>query len=131
MILKVSSGAIAMILAHSRSAFPCESCGILFGTPTRIENASRCSNVHPTPETHFEIDPAALIAAHKAMRMGGSRIAGYWHSHPSGQAAPSATDRASAAGDGRVWAIAAGDQVTFWRDATSGFEPLPYAVVAD
>ena len=109
---------------------PDEACGLFLGTPRRIETAIPTRNVHPTPRSHFEIDPAALIAAHKAARAGGPEIVGYWHSHPTGQAAPSATDQASASGDAKVWAIVAGGEVTFWRDAADGFEPLPSRCVA-
>jgi hypothetical protein len=31
-----------------------------------------------------------------------------------------------AAGDGKVWAIVAGQAIAFWRDSPSGFEPLSY-----
>ena len=86
-------------------------------------------NVHPTPETHFEIDPQALIDAHRAARGGGAEVLGYYHSHPHGPAEPSATDRALAARDGRVWAIAAKGEVRFWRDDEPGFEPLSLRVI--
>jgi hypothetical protein len=33
-----------------------------------------------------------------------------------------------ACGDGRVWAIVAGDDVAFWRDDTDGFAMLSYRV---
>jgi hypothetical protein len=33
-----------------------------------------------------------------------------------------------AAGDGRIWAIVSGDDVTFWCDDRDGFAPLPYTV---
>ena len=53
---------------------------------------------------------------------------GYYHSHPNGRAEPSPTDRASAAHDGKVWAIAANGQVRFFRDGEDGFEALSYEV---
>lgn len=130
MPLPVARSVIATLIEESARAAPEEACGLLLGGPDSIEKAQATRNVHPTPRTHFEIDPAALIAAHKAERAGGAGLAGYWHSHPTGLAAPSATDQASASGDGRVWAIAAGAEVTFWRDCRGGFEPLPTRVVA-
>ena len=116
--------------AQAALAYPLEACGLLLGTADRIDRSVPASNVHPPPRTHFEIDPAALVAAHKAARGGGPQIVGYWHSHPTGTPAPSATDRASSSGDGRVWAIVASDQVTFWRDLPGGFEPLSTRAVA-
>ena len=116
-----------MLRSEAVRAHPREACGLLFGEG-RIERAIACVNVHPDPARHFEIDPAALIAAHRLARNGGPPLAGYWHSHPTGPAAPSATDQAQASGDGRIWAIVAGETVSFWRDASSGFEPLSYTM---
>jgi len=73
---------------------------------------------------HFEIDPAALIAALKSARQGGPGVVGYYHSHPTGSAAPSDTDAACASGDGKVWAIVGGDRVGWWRDSADGFEEI-------
>ena len=123
MDIQVARSVIAAILAGAARAAPHEACGLLLGAPV-IAQAVPAANVHPTPHTHFEIDPLALIAAHKTERAGGPALAGYWHSHPSGSAAPSATDRAHASGDGRVWAIAGKGRVTFWRDTPQGFEAL-------
>ncbi len=129
MDIKVARSVIAAILAEAHRAAPQEACGLLLGAPV-IGRAITAANVHPTPQTHFEIDPLALIAAHKAARAaGGPALAGYWHSHPSGPPEPSATDRAHASGDGRVWAIAGEGRVTFWRDRPDGFEPLCTAPV--
>lgn len=124
--MRLSTLAHAAILAAARQAHPHEACGLLLGDADHIRSALPTANVHPEPARHFEIDPAALIAAHKAARLGGPALVGYFHSHPNGVARPSGTDAAMAAGDGRIWAIAAGGVVTLWRDAPSGFEPLPY-----
>ena len=129
MPLAVARSVIATLVAEAARAAPEEACGLLLGSAERIESAVSTRNVHPTPRTHFEIDPAALIAAHRAAREGWAGIAGYWHSHPTGPAAPSATDRASASGDGRIWAIVADGVVAFWRDASGGFEALPTGCV--
>ena len=128
-VLKVEQSVLSYLRAEAERAHPLEACGILLGTEGRIERAVACANVHPSPRTHFEIDPAALIAAYKAAREGGSAIAGYWHSHPAGAAVPSAVDQASASRDGRVWAIVAAEALTFWRDGEDGFEALSYTQV--
>ncbi len=129
MELAVTSKALAAMRAHAAAAHPLEACGILLGEGARITAARAAANVHPAPQTHFEIDPQTLIDAHRAARAGGgAQVIGYYHSHPVGAAAPSATDRACAAGDGRVWAILAGADVTFWRDGEQGFAALPFAV---
>ena len=117
------------MLAHAGRALPLECCGLLLGKGGVIEAAVPARNVHPAPERHFEIDPAALIAAHRAAREGGPEVIGYYHSHPTGRAAPSAEDRAQASGDGRIWAIMAGGEVCLWRDLPGGFEALPLRLV--
>ncbi|KPF87592.1 peptidase [Novosphingobium sp. AAP93] len=124
----LSPQAHSAILHAAVQAHPEEACGLLFGTASHIIAAEPTANVHPEPARHFEIDPAALIAAHKAARDGGPELIGYFHSHPNGLACPSATDAAMASGDGRIWAIAAAGDVSLWRDAPSGFEALSYRI---
>jgi proteasome lid subunit RPN8/RPN11 len=118
------------IRAEAANALPEEACGILMGRSGRIEVARPARNVHPEPRSHFEIDPQALIDAHRAARAGGPQVLGYYHSHPSGPAEPSRIDQAMAAGDGSVWAIAAGGDVRCWIDDAAGFAELSL-VLAD
>jgi proteasome lid subunit RPN8/RPN11 len=115
--------------AAAAAAHPREACGILLGQGGRIAEARLAANVHPQPHTHFEIDPQALIDAHRAARAGGPAVAGYFHSHPRGEAVPSATDRACASGDGRIWAILAGNDIRFWQDAEQGFVALSFTMI--
>lgn len=131
MSLTIVPAAHAAMLDVAAAAAPHEACGLLLGKGVRICAATAAANVHPRPATHFEIDPAALIAAHRAAREGsGPQVLGYWHSHPNGRAGPSDADRAAASGDGRIWAIVASGNLTVWRDGPDGFERLPYEVVA-
>ena len=121
--------ALEEMIRAANGAAPAEACGLLFGAERHIQSAMATANRAKDPLRHFEIDPASLIAAHRAARAGGPGIVGYFHSHPNGLARPSATDQASAAGDGRVWAIVARGRITLWKDAPSGFEPLSYDTV--
>ena len=121
MEIGVTSGVMATMIKEAAKAAPQEACGLLLGDHAMIRQAVVCCNVAADPLRHFEIDPAALITAHRAARQGGPQVIGYWHSHPSGTAAPSATDRAMASGDGRIWAIATAGEITFWRDRPEGF----------
>jgi proteasome lid subunit RPN8/RPN11 len=127
MTLKVSAGVLRAVIAHAAAAAPDEACGLLLGEDIRILEARPAANVASDPARHFEIDPQTLIGAHRAQRAGGAQLVGYYHSHPAGPPEPSATDRDSAAHDGKVWAIVAGSDVRFWRDGEEGFEPLSYA----
>jgi proteasome lid subunit RPN8/RPN11 len=62
-------------------------------------------------------------------------VIGHYHSHPTGDARPSATDAAEAAADGAIWVIAAAGQVMAWRAVAAGavhgrFDPGALIVVA-
>jgi proteasome lid subunit RPN8/RPN11 len=117
------------LLDEATRAHPREACGLLFGTEGQIAAYHPAANVHASPETHFEIDPQALIDAQRTMRGGGPRLVGYYHSHPSGLPEPSATDRALAAPDGMVWAIVGEARVELWWAGSDGLLPLPYRVM--
>ena len=130
MVLELTSGTIATLLAEAERAHPRECCGLLLGSGGRVALVQPAANVHPQPEQHFEIDPQALISAHRAARAGGLELLGYYHSHPNGRAEPSADDRAQASGDGRAWAIVAAGTVNWWRDCPHGFEALPTRLAA-
>ena len=127
MKLRVTREAIDRLQAEAKASGSKECCGLLLGDGA-VEAARPAANVAADPRRRFEIDPQALVDMHRAAREGGPSVIGYYHSHPTGLAAPSDTDRAMAAGDGTVWAIVGEDGVTFWRDGRDGFEPLPYTV---
>jgi proteasome lid subunit RPN8/RPN11 len=120
MRLEISRSVVDGILneAHRHSAL--EVCGLLFGTPDRVDRFRTCTNVAADPRTAFEIDPAELIAAHRASRAEGDTVVGCFHSHPRGWAEPSATDAASAAADGWIWLIAGGGEIGVWRAVSQG-----------
>lgn len=128
MALEVSSTLIGQLRDEAASAHPEECCGILLGSEARITGIQPARNVHPSPCSHFEIDPQTLIDAHRAAREGGPQVLGYYHSHPVGGPVPSATDRAMAAHDGLVWAIVGANAVRFWKDAPNGFQMLSYTL---
>jgi desampylase len=121
MRVRISRCVVALIQRAAETAAPREACGLLFGSGDAIDAAQVTENVAEDPERRFEIDPAALFAALRAERAGGPAIQGYWHSHPSGDARPSITDIASAAGDGRIWLIVGGRDVSAWRAAPGAF----------
>lgn len=119
-MLSISSDILNDIVQKCKAVAPREACGLLFGVDAAVSGWSVTANVAADPRRHFEIDPAALIAALRTEREGGERVAGYWHSHPSGDAMPSVTDAAMAAPDGKLWLIVAGDEVTAWHAGASG-----------
>lgn len=121
------------LLEWARSAAQQECCGLILGNGGRVEKLLLAQNVAPQPKTHFEIDPATLIAAEKAARRGELPILGYFHSHPNGRAEPSATDAVMAAADNRIWLVATAQTITAWRASAEGvlhgrFNPVTLAV---
>jgi desampylase len=126
--IRLARPVLERMLAEAERAAPEECCGILLGRDGVIEEARPTANVALAPRNSFEIDPQALVDAHRAARDGGPQILGYYHSHPVGPAKPSATDRALAAHDGAVWAITGAAGVTFWRDGEAGFDALSYTL---
>jgi proteasome lid subunit RPN8/RPN11 len=129
MAIEVTSAVRDALLAEARAAHPLECCGLLFGSDQSIAAHRPVANVHPAPHGQFEVDPQALIDAHRAARQGGPRLVGYYHSHPSGSLEPSATDRARAAGDGMIWAIVTRDALALWRAGQNGFSALSYTTL--
>lgn len=121
MVVEVTRGVLASLREEAVRAAPHECCGVLLGRGELIDEVRPAANIADQPETRFEIDPAVLLAAHKAERAGGPRVLGYYHSHPAGHPVPSATDCEHASGDRRIWAIVANDEVGFWRDCEGGF----------
>lgn len=126
---KISSTLLGGLLADAKNAPDREVCGLLYGAPEagggRIAEAEACANVAEDPARSFEIDPAALFAAHRRARAGGEAVIGHYHSHPSGAAVPSARDAAQAMGDGALWLILTADEARLWRtDRVGGFEAV-------
>lgn len=118
--LRISSAVLRRIVGEADASAGREVCGLLFGTAERIEDALSCRNVASDPASAFEIDPARLIAAHRAARAGGPPILGCYHSHPGGPPLPSARDAAAAAPDGAIWIIVAGRNTGCYRAVEEG-----------
>lgn len=119
-VVEISTALLAAIVADATFDPAVERCGLLFGGTDRIDAFQLVQNVAVSPSDAFELDPAALLAAHRTMRDGGARIVGHYHSHPSGRAWPSSRDAASSAGDGQLWLIVAGRDAGLFRAVPSG-----------
>ncbi len=112
MTLAIDGADLAAIRAAAVAAYPHECCGLLMGRHEAgawmVEEVIACANVAIEPARRFEVDPKALIAAHRAARETGRELIGPYHSHPNGHDRPSDHDRAWAAEagvDGEVWLI--------------------------
>jgi len=129
-MVTIASDLIARILREAAASPQAEVCGLLFGSADAILAIRPCRNVAADPARQFELDPAALFAAHRGARAGGPAIVGHYHSHPTGRATPSPRDAAAAVADGSLWLIAAAGTVRGWRAVAHGtvegrFDPVP------
>lgn len=124
MELMISRAAIDEISRAAAASPDAEICGLLLGHGASVIEVRPCANVATDPRDSFEIDPAALIAAHRAARGGGPAPIGHYHSHPRGPARPSARDAAMAE-PGSYWLIAGEGELRGWRaQADGGFDPV-------
>jgi proteasome lid subunit RPN8/RPN11 len=165
------------VLQHAREGLtdpdgPVEVCGVLGGrragsgsgsgsgsgaesshpppgpTPTRVTESRRVRNVAARARTRYELDPAQTVAAIDGIEAAGRDHVGFYHSHPDGPLAPSATDRAAAQWPDRGYVIvdpravdggedgetSTGDDppgLGAWRWTGESFEPLSVRVVDD
>jgi desampylase len=132
MMLEISRSLYDTIVEHIDAEHPREACGLLFGTDELVEAVLPCRNVAADPERHFEIDPAALLAAHRDARNGGPRVIGHYHSHPVGTSSPSRHDADCAQPDGSFWMISSplaedddpelGGWIGTWKAVPNGSE---------
>ena len=122
--VRISAAATASIRAAVRQSGHNEACGLLFGVPGEIREATVAANVSPEPRHRVEIDPAHLFDAHRRSRAGPLRLLGCWHSHPDGQAVPSRRDRDGVSDMSWLWLIATAGDLTLWRPARLGFDPV-------
>lgn len=120
MTLRISSELLLHLQAMAAADPEREVCGLLLGEGNEIREVRPATNVAATPEARFEIDPAVLIAAHRAARAGGAAVLGCYHSHPGAQAHPSTEDARLAAPDGQYWIILGTDGVTAWQAVAHG-----------
>lgn len=113
MKVRIASTLLEQIMSLA-DADPNEVCGLLLGQDGVIGGIRPAANVAADPARHFELDPAVLIATHRAARAGGPAIIGHYHSHPSGRPEPSVTDAACATPDRALWLIVARDEARLW-----------------
>lgn len=121
-------GVIDEIATRARTAAD-EVCGLLLGEPGNVVAVVHCANVAAVPASTFEIDPARLLATHRAARAGGLPIVGCYHSHPGGAATPSPRDAADAAPNGWLWLIVGERETGVYRAVDDGhlhgrFDPV-------
>ncbi len=113
MKLQISRALVDQMIEHAAQSPHVEVCGLLFGEREIVTSIESFANVAEHPAISFEIDPAALIAAHKASRAGGAKVIGCYHSHPNSDFTLSERDTAGAE-EGQIWMLIAGHQAGAW-----------------
>ncbi len=79
------------IVAHARSDFPYEVCGLLAGVDGRLTALYRVPNAARSM-TFYNMDPTAMLRAMNEMDDHAWDLLGIYHSHTHTEAYPSATD---------------------------------------
>lgn len=131
------------LLSHledaARAAYPEECCGLLVGLregegEVRVTRAVASANMAlSSRRDRFEIDPLLRIALAREVRGTPEDIVGHYHSHPDGQAVPSALDRERAWEPGLRWLIIAPGGIAAFRhdSSTNRLQPISLLVEED
>lgn len=77
---------------HARSDPALESCGLLAGSNGIINKIFSAQNIATTLATSYEIAPRELFHFMREIRAAQLDLLGIYHSHPTGENAPSRTD---------------------------------------
>jgi [CysO sulfur-carrier protein]-S-L-cysteine hydrolase len=93
--IAIASDAVDAMIAHARREAPHECCGLLVGSPARIDESIATTNLAVSP-SRFRIDPSEHIAINRRLRGSSRAVIGVYHSHPHSPAEPSPTDVAEA-----------------------------------
>jgi len=139
MTLVLSSALRDALVEHAREGAPAEVVGVLAGERSEDRSTAErryvAENAAETPATRYEIAPAEELALLERVDADGLEVVGFYHSHPRGPPAPSATDARLAAWPGYSYVIVspagAGDDgsdgpaVGSWRWTDDGFEREP------
>lgn len=81
---------------HAAMGRPLETCGYLVGKDGHIDGFQPTGNLHPEPETRYEVDPVVYMDLEDRLEGSTRDVVGIFHSHPASPAVPSKTDRAHA-----------------------------------
>ncbi|MGE0041533.1 MAG: M67 family metallopeptidase [Vicinamibacterales bacterium] len=115
------------LVQHARAEAPGECCGLLAGRDGLVLRACPTANSDPSPTRRYRIDPAEHVAAVRACRADGMAIVGAYHSHPRGDATPSATDAREAFADFLFVIVGLGGEapeIRGWRWDGGNFMPV-------
>ena len=93
-MLKISKSLYEDVLAHCRSRYPKEACGLLAGPADgawQVVQAYPMRNVEDSP-IGYSMDPLEQLRVERQMRANRQRLIGIYHSHTATDAYPSPVD---------------------------------------
>ena len=133
--LDLRPGIARYVLDHGQRAWPLEACGLLIGSHhngvVRVDQAIESANLAGEDAAkRFEVDPALLLRCQREVRAKGQAVVGVYHSHPNGQAQPSAQDLSGAWQDDFLWLIAGTMPdappvlAAYWRGEAARFDVM-------
>lgn len=93
--VQIEAAVIDSMVEHARLETPLECCGLLMGQAGRITRLRRMRNLAQSP-IRYEMAAGDLLQFFKDLRGSGLQHLGIYHSHPTSEAYPSATDIAQA-----------------------------------
>ena len=135
-ILKLSDSHYKSIKNHIDSAPELEVCGLVGGVwqpYDRIALAREvvaAKNIDSHPAIRFTMEPQELLNALLNFEKQGWEVVGIYHSHPHGEAQPSATDIAEALYPDAVYLIGIpGGNLTAWRIIRGESRPVEIEVI--
>ena len=79
------------LIAHCRSRYPKEACGLLAGKDGRVTQVYPMTNVEDSP-IGYSMDPREQFTIEKQMRQHGQTLLAIFHSHTASAAYPSSVD---------------------------------------
>lgn len=99
---ELAAGVHERLIAIARAALPNEACGLLAGpalpdidAPVSVHTVWPVANSLRSPH-RFALDGAGMLDAEDRIDAANQAVIGIFHSHPTSQAVPSATDRSDA-----------------------------------
>jgi proteasome lid subunit RPN8/RPN11 len=93
--IAIAGDVLDAMIAHARREAPNECCGLLVGSPGRIDESIAATNLAASA-SRFLLDPSEHIAINRRLRGSTREVVGTYHSHPRSPAVPSPTDVAEA-----------------------------------
>jgi proteasome lid subunit RPN8/RPN11 len=115
-VLVLARSVAEQLRVLAAEAAPAECCGLLIGrdeAPDRV-----VQSLEPVPNAgreRYHVPAQRFAAAERAARASGAYVCGVFHSHPGGDAEPSASDLAEAWPGFDYVIIGAGGEMRAWR----------------